>query len=502
MKLPFCLIVVLFGFSLLRIHALDIVSEKADRALYEIYDLRTKTAQRIIDEERKRDPGNLYYEYLENWKQVIELLVYTDDERYKSYLESLDKRLERIMEEGDKTSPSYHILLGEIYAHASMANVMYGDYLPAFRKLLKAKRNAYKNLEEHPGYWLNDKLVGIMNVSFDKIPSVLKWLTALFGLRGDADAGFRLMDQYLSHVQEYPGLKSEIVIYYVFGLRLSRDEDIAYSLFEREMASYQPPVLNIYLQASFMYMMGKNEEALNMMFSFPTERMEVPFRFVDFLRGKLKLNRLDEDADVYLLAFLEHSKFKNYKREVAMKLAYHYYFQGDPRKYVFYKNLLDTYPEATTNRDREADIERERPYEPHPEILKARHLVAGEYFAEANDIISRVDTNDLDQEAYLVEYYLLRAKIKSKLFPDDEAMALYDKAISRGWDRSEHYASEAALYAGIYAKSKGDLLTANDYWELALKIKGEKDVYIEYIHDKAKNLLKRNGYEELTAERY
>ena len=146
MKLPFCLIVVLFGFSLLRIHAVDIVSEKADRALYEIYDLRTKTAQRIIDEERKRDPGNLYYEYLENWKQVIELLVYTDDERYKSYLESLDKRLERIMEEGDKASPSYHILLGEIYAHAAMAQVMYGDYLAAFRKLLKAKRNAYKNL--------------------------------------------------------------------------------------------------------------------------------------------------------------------------------------------------------------------------------------------------------------------------------------------------------------------------------------------------------------------
>ena len=137
---------------------------------------------------------------------------------------------------------------------------------------------------------------------------------------------------------------------------------------------------------------------------------------------------------------------------------------------------------------------------PHPEILKARHLVAGEYFAEANDIISRVDTNDLDQEAYLVEYYLLKAKIKSKLFQDDEAMALYDKAISRGWDRSEHYASEAALYAGIYAKSKGDLLTANDYWELALKIKGASDVYIEYIHDKAKSLIKRNRYEELATE--
>ena len=64
---------------------------------------------------------------------------------------------------------------------------------------------------------------------------------------------------------------------------------------------------------------------------------------------------------------------------MAMKLAYHYYLQGDTKKYKFYKNLAATYPRATINRDREADVERERPYESHPVILKARHLVNGEY---------------------------------------------------------------------------------------------------------------------------
>ena len=75
----------------------------------------------------------------------------------------------------------------------------------------------------------------------------------------------------------------------------------------------------------------------------------------------------------------------------------------------------------------------------------------------------------------------------------DEAMALYEKAIAMGRDRNEQYAAEAALYAGMLAYSKGNLQIANNYWELALKIDGQKDIYIEYIHDKANNLLERNG---------
>lgn len=487
------IIIVLFGFSVLPIQATEMISKACDRALYEIYDLRTITAQRIIDEERDRDPGSLFPEYLENWKEVIELLSYSEEFRYEAYLNSLDARLERIKENGNQDYPSYHILLGEILSHAAMAHVMYGDYLAAFSKLLKAKKNANANVEKYPDYWLNNKLVGIMNISFDKIPTFLRWFTNLFGLRGDAEKGFKQMDQYLSQVQDYPGLKSEILIYYVFGLRLSRNEEMANEIFDREMDPEEAPVLALYLQASFMYMTGKNEEGLNLMFSFPTDHMEVPFSFVDFLRGKLKLNRLDQDADNYLLAFLEHSKFKNYKREVSMKLAYHYYFQGDNEKYQYYKNLVGNYPKARTYRDMEADVERERPYEPHPAIMKARHLVNGEYYARANAEISTVDTNNLDQEAYLVEYYLITAKIRSNLQQHDEAMALYEKAIAMGRDRTEQYAAEAALFAGMEAQSMGDLQIANDYWNLALKIDGQKDIYIEYIHDKAKNLLERNG---------
>jgi len=40
---------------------------------------------------------------------------------------------------------------------------------------------------KHPDYWLNKQLVVIMNVSFDKIPSMMRWFTNLFGLKLSRD---------------------------------------------------------------------------------------------------------------------------------------------------------------------------------------------------------------------------------------------------------------------------------------------------------------------------
>ena len=45
-----------------------------------------------------------------------------------------------------------------------------------------------------------------------------------------------------------------------------------------------------------------------------------------------------------------------------MRLAYHYFMQGDLAKYNEYKNRTDKYSKATTDRDREADIEKNRKF--------------------------------------------------------------------------------------------------------------------------------------------
>lgn len=470
-----------------------LISEEEDQALFEILNLRTATAQKIIDGERNLDPGNLFLDYLENWNEVIELMAFEEEERYQEYLILLEKRMEKIENNMDPTSPMYHILLGEMYAHAAMANVMYGDYLAGFRKLLKANRYARKNLEEHPGYWLNDKLIGIMSVSFDEIPPILKWLTSLFGLKGDAKEGYDQLDRYLESVKDYPGLKSEALLYYVFALKLSQDEEKAYAFLSNRMDPAQAPTLNLYLYANILYLTGRNDQAMAVLTSFPEDQPEIPFHHLDYLEGKAKMNRLDSDAYVYMHRFLENSAFRNYKREISVKLSQYYFIQDVNDQYLFYKNLASGYPKATTNRDREADVENERPYDPHPSLLKIRYLVAGGYYKRADQLIRSVDPAKLTRPAYQTEYYLLSGRIHSSghLYP--EASSLYDHAINVGRDQEEHYAAEAALLAGNDAYAYGDIEKATNYWELSLEINGQKDVFIEEIHKKAKNQLDTKG---------
>lgn len=465
-------------------------SEACDVALFEILDLRTVSAQQIIDHEKKDPSQRLYCDYLENWKMAIVLMTSNDEVLYKQYLDALDKRLKRIKEEEDPSDPAYHILLGDIYGHACMANMMFGDHLAAFQKLVKANRHAKKNMNEHPDYWLNNKLCGMLNISFERIPTILKWLTNMFGLRGDAKTGFAQMDQYLSYVEDRPGMTYEVLLYYVLALRMSKQEQAGNELLARYNKPGSPR-LDLFLQATFLYITGQNEDALNTLTSISDTPPEVPFDFHQFLRGKLKLNRLDEDADQDLRFFLEESTFNNYKRDICMKLAYYYYMHGDTEKYKIYRSQVGTYPKSTTDRDREADVELNRPYDPHPELLKARFLVNGSYFHRAAPILVKLNPESLSNPAYLCEYYLLLARTEADAGRHDRSMELFQKAIETGLDLEDSYAAEAALYAGIEAQNRGSNSTASKYWNLALKMKARDNVYIETIHIRAKNLLEK-----------
>jgi hypothetical protein len=66
------------------------------------------------------------------------LIGYEDLENYELYVKSFDNRLKRIDSWQNHESEAYLINLAEMYGHAGLANVMYGDYMSGFRKLLKA----------------------------------------------------------------------------------------------------------------------------------------------------------------------------------------------------------------------------------------------------------------------------------------------------------------------------------------------------------------------------
>jgi tetratricopeptide (TPR) repeat protein len=466
------------------------ISRQSDAALYEILNLRTKTAQHIINSEKSEGSKTIYHEYLENWKEVVELMAFEDEKRYESYINAFNARVDRLKEQANMLDTSYNILLGEICAHAGMANVMYGDYFAGFGKIMKANKHAKRNVKKYPEYWLNDKLYGILNVSLDQMPSVLKWIASVFGLVGDSTEGYARLDRYLNNVQTYPGLKSEIMLYYAFALKLSKKEYSAYELFKKELDTDNAPILVRFLQANIMYNTARNEEALDALGAIPRDEPEIPFHHLNYLKGKSKQRRLDDDANAFLLKFLEGSNFRNYKREVSMRLAYYYFLRNDGQKYQHYKELVRQFPKADTDRDREADIENARPYDPHPDLLKARFLTNGGHYERAKRIMEKVICDELTGLPYQVEYYLLLAKINLGIHEYDKTILNCKKAMTLGRDLDEHYAAEAALVAGYAANRLNDAKSSVRFLKMSLEIDGKHDVYIENIHKRAKNKLR------------
>ena len=466
-------------------------SKIQDRALYQILDLHTISAQQIINHSRKEDPEDIYLEYLENWKEVIELIGYEDQDNYEKYVKSFNNRLKRIDSWEDQESAAHLINLAEMYAHAGLANVMYGDYMSGFRKLLKANNLSKRNVKEYPDYWPNYKLRGALNISLDQIPNILKWFTSLLGLKGDSEKGMNQINTYLALVQKYPGLKSEVLVYKVFTMKMEKDEEGAYHMLQEELKNQSPPTLLKYLQASVTYRTARNEEAISLLNTFPDDYTEAPFYHVFYLKGKSKMNKLDSDANEYMIRFLEDSKFKNYKREIYNMLSYYHFIHGNIERYNYYKDQIQHCAKATTDRDREANVEAGRAYLPHTELLKARFLIQGGYDEKGKQILNGIAVNTLSLPVYRVEYYLLRAKILQIEKNYEAARRYFDMAINYGKDLEEHYAIEAALLAGTLAYNNGKMDMARNYWEMTFVINNTKDIYVENIHKKAKYNLKK-----------
>lgn len=462
-----------------------------DNILFEVYNLRPNTVRKLLAEKTSQQSFDLYSEFIDNLNEAIEVTLYEDEKRFENYIDNLNERLDRIDEKANKNDPGYHIIMGDIYVYAALAHIANNDFIAGFRKLLKANKNARLNEEKHPEYWYNNKLNGALNVCLDMMPAILKTVSAMFGLKGDAEKGYKQLDQYLKDVNDYPGLKSEALLYYGFSLKTAKDEERAYEIFSNGIDTSKTPALTTFLASNIMFKTARNEEALTYMSFFPFNKIEVPFQHADYLVGKGKLNKLEPDANMYLERFLSNSNSKNYSREISLKLAHYYLINGNKDKYEYYIDKVDEYPKAKTDGDREADVEIERPYPPNLELLKTRYLVHGGYYTRASTLLNNIEEDKLINPAYSNEFNLYKAIIYFHEDSHDKAIEYCKKVIENGSNCDEHFASQAALLAGKICFEEGNFNESNNYLKLAKSIKGQNDVYIEVIHKKANNMLNK-----------
>lgn len=103
-------------------------------ALLEILNLHLKNASEILYQEKLKSPENYFIDYLENYKDMVEILILEDKSSYEKYLGKFNSRLDK-MEEKNPTTPYYRAVRAEMMAQTGLLNVFNGDEIAGFVKI-------------------------------------------------------------------------------------------------------------------------------------------------------------------------------------------------------------------------------------------------------------------------------------------------------------------------------------------------------------------------------
>jgi hypothetical protein len=158
------------------------------KAYHAAMSLRPEAAAEILEQEMQQHPDNLVPLYLQSYGDCLQLLFNGNPENLVAWKEQSEKRLE-LIGKGDAKQPWYRFCKAGIYLQQALVLMRFGDNFKAatqFRRsflLLKENRQLFPDFEE------NKVLLGLEQAVAGAIPDNYKWISSVFGVRGNINKG-------------------------------------------------------------------------------------------------------------------------------------------------------------------------------------------------------------------------------------------------------------------------------------------------------------------------
>jgi len=464
-------------------------SPSCQLALQELVSLRIATAREILRQEKKNNPDNAYVLYLEHYCDVVELIILEDQSKYEMFRENYYLRRDRLDEE-DENDPYHHLIKAEMKFHLGLSYLKFGGKVNGALKIYRAYNILKSNIENHPDFWLNEKMAGIFSMAFANIPPSIRWATQMLGMRGDIKEGFEQLATYQKKVEEIPGLAEEGIVALYFGYKLKWDEKGGYAFFSGLDPKFMDCTLILFFYANSASRSARNDTALEMLDSIAARNIEVNFHGMEYLKGRCKLNKLEPDADIYLLNYLNNYPGTDYKKDVCNRLSWHYRVHGNQANFLKYKNMVKEVGDDLRDRDREANLESELDYDLHINLLKARLLFDGGYYDLSAENLDMVTDKDLQILPYKLEYHYRWGRVLQRTGELDRAIAELKQTIELGKDEPYTFAARAALQLGLIYEEREQYELAAENFDLCRDIY-DSDVTVDGVDNRAEKGLER-----------
>jgi tetratricopeptide (TPR) repeat protein len=460
-------------------------------AYADITSLKINEGLQLLEEARKQNPDNLIPDLLEGYTDFFTLFFNEDPAEYKIRKPHFDTRLQRL-DDGPQTSPYYNYCRSVAYMQKATVEIKFGDQWKAGWDFRKAFALVKQNRKDFPNFLPNDMVYGPMEVIVDVIPSGYKVFASLFGMHGSVKDGMQLMQNFVSSNDPNANFFfNEAAFYYCYLLfYIQNKPDDVFTFINQKKLDLVNNHLFAYLAANLALNNKQTEYAKNIILhkNPSPEYMYTPVW--DYEMAFIKIHHLEiDDATKYFQSFLKNFKGKFYLKDSYEKLAWCYYLSGNmPAAQNAMQNVIAK-GNTETDADAQALTDAKSGIWPNALLLRARLLNDGGYNHEALAMLAGKGTNDFATDVDKLEFAYRVARIYDDLGKDSEAIQAYLTAIKLGEDRTEYYASRAALQIGGIYEREGKKSLAIAFYQKCLGMNDHE--YKNSIDQKAKAGLAR-----------
>ena len=445
---------------------------RCQQAYKEISQLKLKNGQILIDEEKRKNPGNLIPFFLENYIDFFTLFFNEDPDDYKKLIPNLDKRL-ALMNRGPTNSPYLLFTKAVIHFQWAAVRIKFGYHWDAGWQLRRAYLQINENMGLFPLFTPNLVFNGAMQVAVGTIPDGYKWLSNLFGLKGSIKTGMQRLGVFLESQDDLSLIFHDEAAFYYLYLKfyMQNDKEGVFEFIQKSRLDVKNNHLLTYLAVNLSINNQQMDHAKKILLERNTSHEYISTSAWDLEMGYIAISHLDADAATYFERFLQVFKGRFYLKDAFQKLSWHYYLQGNQPKANHYRNQILTKGSTDTDADEQALKEARSGKWPNTLLLKARLLNDGGYHAEALRLLYGKRVTDFSLPEDRLEFAYRVGRLYDDVGRDEEAVAFYKLAVQSGEKRTEYYAARAALQIGYIYEQKQDTANAIAWFQRCLKMK-------------------------------
>lgn len=469
-------------------------NDNCKQAYTDMMCLKFNQAGSRMQSEKKSNPKNQVPYIIDNYIDFLKVLIGEEEKDFTHLQNNKEARLQKFAA-GGKNSPWYLYSQSLIYLQSGVARIKFGEYVNASLDINRAYRLLIENKRKYPDFVMNKAGLGILHSLIGTVPSKYRWAVRSLKFEGTIPEGNSEINEAYQQLISDPQLsfllpETAFLLAFV-TLNLSADIPAALHLAEKINTSVLTSVIKespllIYSVANIYARAGENDKVIRILTDCPRTSNRYPFHYLNYMLGVAKLNRLDKDACYPLLSFLGSFKGKNYIRSAYMHLSWYYLIHNDPQQYNTYIGRIKLRGNNQVDNDREALAFANKNTKTDLQLLKARLLFDGGYYARAKQELDGYKTNDKKSE---IEYTYRLGRIYHNWGKIDEAINYYKVTIKNGENSPYYFAANSSLQLGLIHEKRKEFKQAELYYSKVLDM--DFDEYQFSITNKAQAGLNR-----------